>query len=277
MEPPQSVTQTMIVHKGQKGQQGTFRPGDWICAQPGCGNHNYASRVICGRCKNPPAGQAPPLGALAAPLQFAYEQKSALGVSEIRPGDWMCPKFGCGNYNYASRTTCGRCGTPPVPVQSEVAALLVASGTIPVSAFTGSTGGVGGIPGRPAVSAVRPGDWICANCHNHNYARRATCNKCSAPQSAGGTMIGGAGVGGLAGLGALGRVSPYPAVGQQGRPGDWQCNSCQFMNYRSRTECKRCGGKMQPGQGLQDQQLQLQAQQQQMQQIQAQLQMQQNS
>ena len=29
---------------------------------------------------------------------------------------------------------------------------------------------------------LRPGDWVCKACLNHNFASRTDCNKCGAPK-----------------------------------------------------------------------------------------------
>ena len=30
---------------------------------------------------------------------------------------------------------------------------------------------------------MRPGDWICPQCNNHNYADKVRCNKCAVPKA----------------------------------------------------------------------------------------------
>ena len=34
--------------------------------------------------------------------------------------------------------------------------------------------------GRPAN--MRPGDWMCPSCNNHNYADKVRCNRCKMPK-----------------------------------------------------------------------------------------------
>jgi hypothetical protein len=31
---------------------------------------------------------------------------------------------------------------------------------------------------------MRPGDWMCPACNNHNFASKTSCNKCGLPKPA---------------------------------------------------------------------------------------------
>ncbi|CAL1134971.1 unnamed protein product [Cladocopium goreaui] len=76
-------------------------------------------------------------------------------------------------------------------------------------------------------SPMRPGDWICAECNNHNYADKINCNRCGAPRPP--------------------DVSHPPSFAGKGagvkgmRPGDWMCPSCGNHNYADKKNCNRCG------------------------------------
>lgn len=70
-----------------------FRVGDWMYT---CGNHNYASRVVCAKCGLQKSLVVSGRGASNLPPTF-------------RVGDWLCK---CGNHNYQSRTACGKCREP---------------------------------------------------------------------------------------------------------------------------------------------------------------------
>mmetsp|Transcript_90253 Transcript_90253/g.162741 ORF Transcript_90253/g.162741 Transcript_90253/m.162741 type:complete len:271 (+) Transcript_90253:69-881(+) len=227
----------------------TMREGDWMCG--GCNNHNYANREVCNRCQGPKA----PTG------------------GNTRPGDWSCPS--CSNHNYARRETCNKCGIPkpglgpspggrqggyaapksigtyangqtayayqPAPQMAYQPPPQMAYQPVPQyhSAPHPSSGGGG--------ATVRPGDWDCEACGNHNFASREVCNKCSGPQ----TDAGG-GYGAVRGGGGGGRPAPSPyqlpqiyapaPLQAQGnmRPGDWACPSCNNHNYASRENCNRC-------------------------------------
>merc|ERR1719498_417730 len=73
-------------------------------------------------------------------------------------------------------------------------------------------------------SNFRPGDWMCQQCGNHNYASRTQCGKCNAPKALS-----------MGGMGAMG-MSNLPSGF---RPGDWMCK-CGNHNYATREACGRC-------------------------------------
>jgi len=181
----------------------------------------------------------------------------------MRPGDWLCPS--CGNHNYASKVACNRCQAPKADN---------GGGFAPVKGKGAFGKGAAGVVNTPYAMAMqpaapgqmRPGDWCCSSCGNHNYASKMACNKCQIPKMQ--SMFGGGQVPVMANQGwpapvmanpgwpAMdNNVAPHPALmmgkGQgammtgkgQGRPGDWTCHACGNHNYASRTTCnkKECG------------------------------------
>lgn len=164
-----------------------FRKGDWICKA--CKNHNYANKMQCNKCGAPRndgvmiAGMQqgmmmmPMMGCMGAQMAQMQNPMGMGGTAARgRVGDWSCPQ--CGNHNYAQRTVCNRCGAPkPGGMASlqQVPGQMMQQGPTP-SASPGF-GGKGG-------SNMRPGDWVCRACNNHNYASRESCNKCGSPKEA---------------------------------------------------------------------------------------------
>lgn len=131
----------------------------------------------------------------------------------VRAGDWMCS--GCGNHNFASRQSCNKCAAPK----------------------PSGGGGYGGFVLQPAAGGtghysadnMRPGDWMCPGCGNHNFASRQSCNKCSAPRE-----------------GEYG--APAAPISMEGmRPGDWMCPGCGNHNFASRQSCNKCGSPKEEG------------------------------
>mmetsp|Transcript_22965 Transcript_22965/g.46735 ORF Transcript_22965/g.46735 Transcript_22965/m.46735 type:complete len:151 (+) Transcript_22965:2-454(+) len=101
-----------------------------------------------------------------------------------------------------------------------------------------------------AGTNMRPGDWSCSKCGNHNYASRAECNRCgSAKVAPAMSSMPGPGMYSATSKGGLpGRYNPYPAApalpfsampGKM-RQGDWICQGCGNHNYASREMCNKC-------------------------------------
>ena len=88
-------------HNG--GVEAALRPGDWLCA--GCRAHNFASRVVCFKCKTRKSGslsEGPP-----SSREQRDDEDDGRGGFPMRSGDWLCDS--CGAHNFASRGTCFKC------------------------------------------------------------------------------------------------------------------------------------------------------------------------
>lgn len=139
------------------------KPGDWNCKN--CQHLNFSRRDYCQRCRDP-----------RPDLQFGngYSTVGVLTSLDIRPGDWYCS---CGYHNFASRSSCFKCGT------------IVRD----FPAGQGAAGAEGDFAGGRDSAAVRAGwkagDWICTRpgCNVHNFASRMECYRCNAPREAAGT------------------------------------------------------------------------------------------
>merc|ERR1719336_1415686 len=119
-----------------------------------------------------------------------------------KPGDWMCP--GCGDHQFARNAQCRKCGHAK-PEGTEAAAAGGAAGAM-MGMAGGCGGGFGGAMGggmsAMAINAatlnaanMKPGDWICQGCGDHQFAKNGNCRKCGAPRpdgtGASGAMAGG--------------------------------------------------------------------------------------
>ncbi|KAJ9140949.1 hypothetical protein P3X46_031538 [Hevea brasiliensis] len=125
--------------------------GDWMC--PACQHINFKKREACQHCSYPKYGGPDP-------TTFTYR----------RPGDWYCTAMNCGSHNYASRSSCYRCGAMKNDYGSGYGG----------DSMYGSDGS--------APPGWKTGDWICSRmgCGEHNYASRTECYKCKTPRDYGG-------------------------------------------------------------------------------------------
>ncbi|KAJ7962888.1 Ran-binding zinc finger protein [Quillaja saponaria] len=146
------------------------RPGDWNCRS--CQHLNFQRRDSCQRCGDPKYGDIRgDFGGLGGRSGSSFGFMSG---SDVRPGDWYCNAGNCGTHNFASRSSCFKCGA----FKDDIAGGF--NGDLSRSrGFGGGNGGGGG--GRPGWKS---GDWICSRlgCNEHNFASRMECFKCSAPR-----------------------------------------------------------------------------------------------
>ena len=139
-----------------------MKPGDWSC--PKCKNHNYANKKVCNRtgCEEPkPRGGG---GRGGNSRGYRSNNSGGFNNSNMKPGDWSCPK--CKNHNFSNKKVCNRTGCEePKP--------------------RGGGGRGGNSRGYQSNNSdgfnnsnMKPGDWNCPKCKNHNYASRTMCNRC---------------------------------------------------------------------------------------------------
>ena len=115
------------------------RPGDWNCRS--CQHLNFQRRDSCQRCGESKYGDRVDFGG------FGGRGGSSFGMSgsDVRPGDWYCAAANCSAHNFASRSSCFKCGA----FKDDLAGGYS-------SDFSRSRGFGGG--GRPGWKS---GDWIC--------------------------------------------------------------------------------------------------------------------
>lgn len=72
----------------------------------------------------------------------------------------------------------------------------------------------------------KPGDWMCPQCNDLQFARNDNCRRCgfARPAQAGG------GAPAIAGM---------PA--RYEKPGDWYCPNCNDLQFARNDACRRCG------------------------------------
>lgn len=211
--------------------RGAEKPGDWPCDN--CRGNNFASRTECFRCRAPRPARAEVLGTQ---------------LSNVRPGDWLCPNPQCRSNVFASRDSCFRCQTVK-PGEAQVAS---------------------------GFSDMRAGDWVCPQCQSLCFSHRQTCFKCEAVKPEGAAVVPQPAYQNLApaappppqpyslfaqgGYAAAPHFAPYygyppgvpgnvpamraaamaAAARNQRREGDWSCGACNSTNFARRLVCFKC-------------------------------------
>ncbi|KAM6585900.1 hypothetical protein CsatB_012902 [Cannabis sativa] len=156
------------------------RPGDWNCRS--CQHLNFQRRESCQRCGDPRSGDRGDFGAFGGGRGSSNSFAFATTGSDVRPGDWYCAAANCGAHNFASRSSCFKCGAFKDDVIGGGGGGGYDCIDMPRSRGSGfGSGGGGGGGGRPGWKS---GDWICnrSGCNEHNFASRIECFRCNAPR-----------------------------------------------------------------------------------------------
>ncbi|WRX26749.1 zinc finger protein [Theobroma cacao] len=116
------------------------RPGDWNCRS--CQHLNFQRRDSCQRCGESRSGDFGSYGGRGG-SSFGFTTGS-----DVRPGDWYCTAGNCGTHNFASRSSCFKCGA----FKDDSAGGF--DSDIPRSRGFGGN-----------RSGWKSGDWICTSCN----------------------------------------------------------------------------------------------------------------
>ena len=95
-------------------------------------------------------------------------KKKSFNCFKFPDGGWVC--LSCQNYNFYGRLKCNRCGkmkTKYDPIGKPKHLLHLESNETDLN----------GIHNKKQL-VERLGDWMCAACHNINFAFRQQCNRC---------------------------------------------------------------------------------------------------
>ena len=235
------------------------RPGDWTC--PSCGFSNFQRRTSCFRCSFP-ANQAqqltaenpattytypqynPPVNAPMAPLaamstqSYMLRQPTSAGSVPFRAGDWKCGAEGCAYHNFAKNVTCLRCGA------SRSQAALVAEST---NAIASSNSGQYNNGEQYASNVYQNPPNQQASYYPPMVSPPISANN-SYPSHQGGyvnsaaPLVGYNSISSSMGQPLSTASNMYPGNGPaaQMEVGDWNCPSCNFINFRRRSNCLRC-------------------------------------
>lgn len=94
-------------------------------------------------------------------------------MKPMMPGDWLCPT--CGDLQFARNPSCRKCGAqkPADAPGGGVGAQLTAAQSMGFAALPFQH-----VTERP----IMPGDWLCPQCGDLQFARNNSCRKCGAPK-----------------------------------------------------------------------------------------------
>ncbi|OIT37079.1 PREDICTED: TATA-binding protein-associated factor 2N isoform X1 [Nicotiana attenuata] len=158
------------------------RPGDWNCRS--CQHLNFQRRDSCQRCGEPRHGHD--FGSCFGGRGGGGS--SAFGFStgpDVRPGDWYCAIGNCGAHNFASRSSCFKCGAFKDESSGGGGGGCGGGGFDAEHMMSSRPRGFGfGSASGGSRSGWKSGDWICARlgCNEHNFASRMECFRCNAPR-----------------------------------------------------------------------------------------------
>jgi hypothetical protein len=129
---------------------------------------------------------------------------------EKRNGDWLCKNHPDWFLNFASNSTCKKCGSSK-PGNS--------ANTAPTPFST------------PFQTPVQKGDWKCDGCHYNNFANNQFCKSCKLVKDSSHIQQ-------RPDINPLTDTNPAPL---KLRDTDWFCPKCQDIQFENRVTCRKCG------------------------------------
>ena len=170
-------------------------------------------------------------------------------------GNWSCTT--CATVNFASRTECHYCrrpfpgGTMPMGGMPDMS---MGMGGLPHSHSQMPPGGPGGGPPKLSGAPVEGigGNWRCNGCANVNFAKREHCNRCQTPRPPLEQILQREqeleqerAVAAATGAALSTPTAPGVRAGKFAPPvagidGNWECTTCNSVNFASRETCHRC-------------------------------------
>lgn len=220
-------------------------PSEWECGT--CAARNHWSRGLCFSCSTPitPSwlcnrcrtrtsiydsecrscnSQRPPVEPVDP--RDVKSGKLAKGKGKKTTTDWVCE--GCKAQNFSWRDRCFSCDMAKEP---------------------GAQGGMwtdGSGSDGSSVAAVNDNNWLCDSCHASNFRTRTECWQCGKGAVSAAIASDTESVPTFEKEGFQKGLPDAPAVGASKtwgpkNPEDWVCGKCFAKNFKSKTECHKCG------------------------------------
>jgi len=180
----------------------------------------------------------------------AFKGASGGSGPAMMEGDWNCAS--CGDHQFARNMACRKCGAPKSDGSTEAspAPMIPFAGK---GKFKKAVPDAFGMGSKASSASVEQGDWFCASCNDHQFARNIACRKCGASRPDDAEDASGAfslqGSGGAAKLFQQVAAQPaFPSFGggggggaQQAMQGDWNCPACGDHQFARNQQCRKCG------------------------------------
>eukprot|EP00930_Biecheleria_cincta_P022185 TRINITY_DN1623_c0_g1_i1.p1 TRINITY_DN1623_c0_g1~~TRINITY_DN1623_c0_g1_i1.p1 ORF type:complete len:865 (-),score=163.25 TRINITY_DN1623_c0_g1_i1:176-2740(-) len=172
-----------LVSRIKKAEAGELRvpqmkPGDWRC--PSCGEHNFARNEVCRRCNQP--GDAPVEDfrhEAYPPPSKGYSRPQSKGYSK---GSGYAPPTSARAEKFLDEN---RIDPEPAKwfrsLEREIQNMVMDAGGMQDARDPSAvlvTRIKKAMDGSLVIPQMKPGDWTCPACGDHNFARNQACRKC---------------------------------------------------------------------------------------------------
>mmetsp|Transcript_106594 Transcript_106594/g.340063 ORF Transcript_106594/g.340063 Transcript_106594/m.340063 type:complete len:181 (-) Transcript_106594:53-595(-) len=169
-------------------------PGDWAC--PGCGDHQFARNTECRKCGTSNPGDGGGCGACGGGCggggAWAGGGKGWNSGASGGEDTMVCSAHGKKRSagNLMDDGNGGVCCSPSSQCNVGGGAGDWSSGKGGGAAWSAGGGGcgwsAGGGGGGGGGPDMKPGDWACPGCGDHQFARNTECRKCGTGNPSGG-------------------------------------------------------------------------------------------
>eukprot|EP01091_Cochliopodium_minus_P001758 TRINITY_DN116_c0_g1_i1.p1 TRINITY_DN116_c0_g1~~TRINITY_DN116_c0_g1_i1.p1 ORF type:complete len:522 (+),score=168.82 TRINITY_DN116_c0_g1_i1:26-1591(+) len=236
----------ILVNNNSNNNMDQMKKGDWNCG--GCGFNNFASRDTCKNCS------------LSKSLPSSNNQMHNNQMYEKnRNGEWVCMGMNCGYVNERGAQRCMKCNIENGESIS-MDRVMEISKQYQTKNDYGSTfqqhpsnqQQVNNINNNMGNNVeVKKGDWSCGGCGFNNFASRDTCKNCNLAKSQPSSLSNfgnninsnnsNSNNSNFGNSNNFGNNNNIVGNNVEVKKGDWNCESCKFLNFASRDSCKNCG------------------------------------
>jgi len=190
-----------LAKTGMSVDPAMMKEGDWICSN--CLEHNFGRNDMCRSCGTPKAmamqnprmqmggGQGMQMGQGGQKTTISYNQ--AGGNSMVTPASeeevqyFLAGHTGLDEGSVQRFLTCDGVTQKMVMNKGTMADARDQNAVLHSRLNTISRMNSGGM--QIDSDKLKPGDWICPNCLDHQFSKNDTCRKCGTPKAAAGSSL----------------------------------------------------------------------------------------